>query len=180
MILGALVTSAAAQPDWVSRNSTLLVGVVGVLVSGLLGPSVAGAWSAKRERDRDHRGLVGSRREDLRGVLDEAARLLAAAIPNVKKLMAAKATAEPMPEGPRDLLAELVPLSQRIQLRLPGAHPVVGAFEAARKALLDLSRSDGSQDDFDRAADAFEARRSAFLGTCRDALQGEITRKVEI
>lgn len=170
---------AATQPDWLSRHATLLVGVVGVLVSGLLGPSVAAAWTAKRERARDHRGRVGSRREDLQGVLDEAAKLLAAAIPNVKRLMATSAE-EPLPEGPRDLLGELVPLSQRIQLRLPAAHPVVTSFEAAREALVALSRAAGSQEDFDHAADSFEAKRTVFLSACRNALQAEITRKVEI
>jgi len=176
---GDLAIFAATQSDWLSRHATLLVGVVGVIVSGLLGPSVTAAWTAKRERARDHRGLVGSRREDLRTVLDEAAKLLAAAIPNVKRLMAAGAE-QPLPEGPRDLLGELVPLSQRIQLRLPSAHPVVTSFEAAREALVELSRSGGSQEDFDHAADNFEAKRSVFLSACRDALQAEITRKVDI
>jgi hypothetical protein len=154
--------------------------MVGILVSGLVGPTVAAAWTGKRDRDGDHRAVVGSRREDLRGVLDEAARSLASAIPNVKKLMAAGAEGEPMPEGPRDLLAELMPLSQRIQLRLPTDHPVVAAFEGAREALVALSKADGSQEDFDHAVEAFETKRSAFLGACRDALQKKITRKVDI
>jgi len=180
MLGETLVIAAVEESDWLTRHATLLVGVVGVLVSGLVGPSVAAAWTSRRERDRDHRTLVATRRDDLLEVIDEAAKLLAGAIPNVKRLMAATAKDQELPEGPRDLLSQMVPLSQRLQLRLPADHAVIETFEAAREALIKVSKSDSSQDDFDRAADAFEDRRADFLDACRGALQEKITRKVEI
>jgi hypothetical protein len=179
-LIGAAATSASDQADWLSRHATLLVGVVGILVSGLVGPSVAAAWTGRRERERDHRTLISARRDDLRDVIDQAAELLASAIPNIKKLMSASAMGEQLPETPRDLLSQMIPLSQRIQLRLPPDHRVVISFEAAREALLALSKSTESQEEFDRAADSFEEKRTAFLHASRTALQGKISRKVEI
>jgi hypothetical protein len=166
--------------DWVSTHETLLVGVVGIFVSGLVGPSITAAWTNRRERTRDHHTTVTDRRDDLRTVVDEAAKVLATAVSSLRPLLAAREQGRELPPGPSDLLGSLVPLGQRLRLRLPAKHSVVVEFEAAREKLLGLSRATDTQANFNRAAEDFEAHREAFLNASRKALHSPISRKVEI
>lgn len=76
----AVLVAAAERPDWLSRNSTLVVGVVGIVFSGLVGPSVTAWWTARREREKDRRAIAAARQEDLRDVLDGVATTLGGAI----------------------------------------------------------------------------------------------------
>jgi hypothetical protein len=158
----------------------LIVGVVGIVVSGLLGPTVAAAWTTRRERERDHFALVDVRRRDLREVIDETAKLLGGAVPQVKRLMAAEKEGEALPPGPADLLSELVPQGQRLQLRLTTQHEVVWLYEDACNGLRALAKERTSQAAFDEARKRFEAQREVFLNAGRKALQAPISQKTEI
>jgi hypothetical protein len=166
--------------DWWTRHSTLIVGVAGIVVSGLVGPSVAAAWVSHRENRRDHFSLIDSRRIDLRAVIDDSAKLLGGAVPRVRQLVAAEEKGEPLPPGPADLLGELVPLGQRLQLRLPRDHEVVQFYEDACAGLRALAKERTSQERFEEAAKKFEAQREVFLNAGRKTLQGPISTKVEI
>jgi hypothetical protein len=166
--------------DWWTRHSTLIVGITGIVVSGLVGPSVAAAWIAQREKRRDHFALVDSRRVDLREVIDDSAKLLGGAVPRVRQLVAAEEKGEELPAGPADLLSELVPLGQRLQLRLPRNHEVVRFYDDACAGLRDLAKERSSQERFEEAAKKFEAQREVFLNAGRKAIQAPITTEAEI
>lgn len=172
--------AAPDNPDWLSQHSTLVVGVVGIVFSGLIGPSVAAGWVSRRERRRDHDAAVEGRRQDLRTVIDEAAKILGGAVSHLRPLLAAKQANAPLPAEPADLLKELVPLGQRLQLRLPADHPVLKTYEGARMGLIEVSHADSSQAEFNEAADEFEALRSNFLDAARDALQAPIPKEAVI
>jgi hypothetical protein len=62
--------------DWLSNHSTLIVGVVGIVVSGILGPAASVWLSRKSARQQFKRDLIVARRDDLRQLVDEAALLL--------------------------------------------------------------------------------------------------------
>lgn len=174
------LAAAASEQDWLSKHSTLIVGIVGIVFSGFVGPSVSAGWVSRRERRRDHQATIIKRREDLQTVIDEAAKILGGAVSHLRPLLAAKQANEPLPTGPADLLKELVPLGQRLQLRLPASHPVLETYESARNGLIGVSRADSSQIEFDRAADKFEGLRSRFLDAARVALQAPISDKAAI
>jgi hypothetical protein len=172
-----LLLAAVSDQDWLSRHATLVVGVVGIVFSGLIGPSVSAGWVSRRERRRDHQTTIIKRREDLQLVVDEAAKILGGAVSHLRPLLAAKQANKPLPTGPADLLKELVPLGQRLQLRLPESHQVLKRYEGARKGLIQVSHADSSQAEFDEAADKFESLRGQFLDAARAALQAPITKK---
>jgi hypothetical protein len=169
----------ASSPDWLNQHSTLLVGVVGILVSGLIGPSVAALWVNRRERQRDHFALIDMRRQDLRGVIDETAKLLGGAVHHLRHLVVAEKKGEELPPDSTDLLRELVPLGQRLQLRLPRNHEVIRFYDDACTGLRNLAKQT-SKDDFDKAADNFEAQREVFLNAGRKVLLAPVSMKVEI
>jgi hypothetical protein len=175
MVSGILPSAAASEQDWLTIHATLLVGIVGILVSGLVGPTVTAAWTTRRERTRDHLATVSERRDDLRVVIDEAAKVLGNAVSNLRLLLAAREKGDQLPAGPTDLLRSLVPLGQRLRLRLPEHHSVIVGFEASRKKLIDLSHATKTQAEFDRVAKEFEAHRESFLDAGRDALQAPIS-----
>src|ERR1700709_2082735 len=180
MLSGFLPYAATSEQDWLSIHSTLLVGVVGILVSGLVGPTVTAAWTNRRERKHDHHATVLARRDDLRVVIDEAAKILGSAVSNLRQLLAAQEKGDPLPAGPTDLRGSLVPLGQRLRLRLPDQNSVVANYEASRKKLIDLSHATATQAEFDQAAKEFESHRESFLDAGRDALQSPISAKVQI
>jgi hypothetical protein len=178
----ALVAGArdATDDGWLRDNATLIVGVVGIVVSGLMGPSVAAAWTSRRERQSDHRALVVARRDDVRALLDEAARVLGGAVGHLRPLLAAEQRGEPPPQEAADFLGSLVPLGQRLRLRLPSEHDVIAAYERVREKLRVLAQATQSQSAFDAAVDEFEAERERFLAAGRAALQAPISEESQI
>jgi hypothetical protein len=179
-----LIAAQAAQPSsdqsWLSENSTVVVAVVGIVVSGLLGPTITSLWTARRDRQKDHRALVVARREDLRDLIDDVATVLGGAVVNLRPLLAAEQQGQTPPKGPADFLGTLVPLGQRLRLRLPEDHPVIGSYDAVRGKLLALSKATDSQAAFDAAVEDFETARAKFLDKGRAALQAPVSEGKEI
>lgn len=85
----AAVAATVQDDDWLSRNSTLIVGVVGIVFSGFIGPTVVAVFTGRRERARDARALAVARQDDLRDLLDEAAQVLSGAVGRLRPLLAA-------------------------------------------------------------------------------------------
>jgi hypothetical protein len=172
-----LIAQAAQQADesWLTRHSTLIVGVVGIIISGFVGPTVTAIFTAGRERAKDARALSVGRRDDLRALLDEAAKALAAAVPNLRPLLDAQLAGREPPKEPADFLRSLVALDQRLRLRARATDPVVQQFEKVRAKLLALSRATGSQADWDSSVEEFEAARAMFLDAGRAAVQAPIS-----
>lgn len=179
-MLGVLLAATEKSESWWTTNATLIVGVVGILVSGLVGPTVTALWTARREKQKDHRAAVSARRDDLRTLLDEAAKSLAAAVPTLRPLLQAHLAGEALPEGPRDFLSALFPLEQRLAIRVGGEHALVTGFRAAREALITVSEATGSQQKFDEAVKEFEAKRAKFLEAGRSALAAPIEKDTQI
>ncbi len=176
-LAGVFLTTEAADiapRSWLSENSTLIVGIVGIIVSGVVGPTVAALLLKHRERAKDRRALIVARRDDLRRVLDEAARILGGAVSMLRPLLSAELAGKPAPKESRDFLAEIVPLGQRLRLRLEPTHPVVTKFDVAREKLVLLAEATDSQETFDSAVDAFEREREAFLESARSVLQAPL------
>lgn len=174
-LLAALQSASEAQdPDWLSAHSTLVVSIVGIVVSGVFGPWVVGSLAAKRELRRDRRTLAIARRDDLRGLLDEAAVVLGAAVSHLRPLLAAQQNDEALPEGQKETLGSLKPLGQRICLRLDEKHEVVKTYEDACEALRAIQGETESIERWDAAVEVFETKRSAFMDAGRRAVHAPI------
>jgi hypothetical protein len=152
-------------------DSTVAVGITGILVSGVVGPSVA-AVLARRSRSREfHREQVAARRNELRKLLDEAASLLASGPTNVRILHEQEVGIEV--ERARAWLSEVFPVGQRLQLWLPASHPVVISYDRVRERLVEAAQA-GPKPGSDLILDQFEQERAAFLDRARDALLSPI------
>lgn len=152
-------------------DNAVVVGVTGILVSGVIGPAVA-AWLARQSRLRDfHREQVAERRDELRKVLDEAAVLLASGPTNIRILREAREGEEV--DRARAWLSTVFPIGQRLQLWLPPSHPVVASYERVREGLVDAAGA-GTSAEGDAVLNRFEEERRLFLGSARDALLSRI------
>jgi hypothetical protein len=180
LLFAATTPPAKAEQSWLQENATLIVGVVGIVMSGFVGPTVTGWLTSRREEAKDKRALVVARRDDLRELVDEAAKVLGGAVARLRPLLAAQIASEDPPQEPADFLGTLFPLGQRLRLRLPEDDDVIKTFETARLALLGASRATGSQPEFDAAVAAFETARGTFLEAARKRLQAKICKNTEI
>jgi hypothetical protein len=174
--LHLLATAGAAAEDdgWLSRNSTLIVGVVGIVFSGFIGPTVTAYFTGRREQAKDTRSLAVARQDDLRNVLDEAAKVLSGAVGRLRPLLAAALAEEELPKEPADFLGSLAPLGHRLRLRLPDDDPVVASYDAAVNRLRAVGQATGSQAAFAAAVTEFDAARDDFLGNSRTKLRSDI------
>lgn len=148
-------------------NNAVMVGVTGIVVSGVVGPTVA-AWFARRSRSREfHREQVAARRNELRKLLDEAASLLASGPMNLRILHEQQAGTEV--EDARIWLSQVFPIGQRLQLWLPANHPVITSYECVREQLVEAARV-GAAPGSELIYELFEQDRTAFLDHAREAL----------
>jgi hypothetical protein len=161
--------------DWWSRHSTLIVGLAGIVMSGFIGPSVTAWFTAKRERTKDARARVADERDDLRELLDDAAKVLGGAVSNLRPLLDAQQSRRDAPAEPAEFLGTLFPLGQRLRLRLPEGDPVLQRYDEVRGELVHLSSATGSQAEWDAAVTAFEDARARFLDAGREAVHAPIT-----
>jgi hypothetical protein len=169
--------SSAEDDGWISRNSTLIVGVVGIVFSGFIGPTVTAWFTGKRETAKDSRALAVARQDDLRGVLDEAAKILSGAVGHLRPLLAASLASEDLPKEPADFLGSLAPLGHRLRLRLPDQDPVVAGYDEAVERLRAVGKATASQAEFDAAVAGFDSARDRFLANSRARLRSEIFEK---
>ena len=179
VLLAASSTSAPVSGDWLSNHSTLLVGVVGIVVSGLLGPAVAIRLSRKSARQQFKRDLIVSRRDDLARLLDEAAVLLGAGATNLRLLKEGTALA-PAPPAAHEWARSIFPLGQRLRLRLPDHHAVVRTYDDVRQRLTDAQEAIGDGSSFSAALDHYEQARASFLDAARAAVQAPVDEGREI
>jgi hypothetical protein len=66
-------------------SDPVLIGSVGIVTSGILGPAVAARWARKRQEREFEYDRTIRRNEDLRQVLDDAAVLLGAGVTNLRR-----------------------------------------------------------------------------------------------
>lgn len=180
--MGALLQLASSSQqtssgDWWSEHATLIVGVVGIIVSGFIGPSVTSWWTARRERDKDNRAVIAARRDDLRELLDLAADHLGGAVSKLRPALDAQLKGLPLPSETADYLGTLFPLGQRLRLRLPVNAAAVRCYDEVRVQLTRVAQSTNSQTEFDAAVEDFEKLRANFLEEARKALVAPISAK---
>jgi hypothetical protein len=166
--------------DWLSNHSTLLVGVVGIVVSGILGPAASVWLSRKSARQQFKRDLIVARRDDLRQLVDEAALLLGAGGTNLRLLNEANSHKVHPPAAASEWARSVFPLGQRLRLRLPAEHDVVRAYDDVRQRLTDAQEAVSDEAAFDDALDRYEQARAVFLEHARAAVQAPVNEEEEI
>jgi hypothetical protein len=152
-------------------SSAAILGVTGIVVSGVVGPLIA-MWG-NRNGDRLRHALEARRRqhEDLQAVADDGAVLLGAGETNLRLAHEAVSGHREIPPEVAEWSSRVHLLGQRLLLRLPADDPIVMSYEAVRSALLGLGDAYGDGARYPRAAAEFEARRTAFLAEARVALE---------
>jgi len=154
-------------------NSTVAVSAVGIVVAGVVGPALSG-WAARRaDAQRFRREQSGKRRDDLRAVVDEAARLLALGATNIREIREAQAGDHAEPSDVRDWASNVHALQQRLLLRVPASDPVATTYQDVRDALIALDRPDGQG--LEDAVRDFEQKRMAFLSAARTSLESAVS-----
>jgi hypothetical protein len=154
----------------IAVSSATILGVTGIVVSGVVGPVVA-AWANRRgDLQRFERDPLQRRRDDLRAIVDEGAALLGAGETNLRLAHEAASRGEREPAGVGDWAINVHLLGQRLLLRLSSTHPVVTAYEEVREALVAVGETYGDAASYPAAVTAFEARRTDFLDKARAEL----------
>jgi hypothetical protein len=149
-------------------DSTLIVGVTGIVVSGIVGPGIA-AWFSQRSQIRGfNRGQAAGRRDALRILLDDAAVLLATGATNLRILQ--EGHGDPIQlQGANEWMTQVFPIGQRLQLWLPHDDPVVVAYEKVRHQLVTAGES-GRGEASEQSLVQFEEDRREFLDVARAKL----------
>lgn len=152
-------------------SSATILGVTGIVVSGVVGPIVA-AWANRRgDLQRFEHDQLQRRREDLRAIVDEGAALLGAGETNLRVAHEAASRRGQAPADVREWAVKVHLLGQRLLLRLSSTHSVVAAYEEVREALVAVGETYGDAARYPAAVTAFEARRTDFLDKARAELE---------
>lgn len=154
-------------------TDTAAISIVGIVVSGVVGPGFA-AWWARKRQEVDHRNEDAQKRaDDLSALFDAAAATLAPGVTEFRRLR----TGEDV-----DLAtwaAQVHVTYERLLLRLPAEDPVASAYLSARERLVEVGetlRGGAGLTAEEAAIDAFETARSDFLARARERLGQDSTR----
>jgi len=160
-------------------NTTLIVSVTGIVVSGVVGPTVT-SWAARRAaRKQFVRDQAARRREELLALLDEAASVLGLGPTRLRQTRELQRASAELPEQLRLWPEQVYVIGQRLRLRLGGADPVVRSYDTVRERLIEAGQL-AVQDDEQQHENAvlrFEAGRGEFLTTARAKLDAPIPEK---
>jgi hypothetical protein len=156
-------------------SPTLIVSIVGIAVSGVVGPS-ATAWATRVAQRRQFiRDREAMRRDELLQLLDEAASLLGLGAIRIRQAveMEIDDTSRAWPEA-------VFAMGQRLRLRLGPAHEIVTTYEEVRTTLVSAGEAQAAQrdqPDSEQGVQRFESARSAFLDAAQRALDAPISDK---
>jgi hypothetical protein len=160
-------------------NTTLVVSVTGIVVSGVVGPTVT-SWAARRAaRKQFVRDQAARRREELHALMDEAASVLGLGPTRLRQTLELERASAELPEELRLWPEQVYVIGQRLRLRLGGADPVVQAYDTVRARLIEAAQL-ATQDDEQQHENAvlrFEASREEFLAAARTKLDARISEK---
>lgn len=159
-------------------DTVLIASVTGIVVSGVVGPAVTAGAARRAARKQFVRDQNAKRREDLRALFDEAARVLGVGAIRLRESRQA-ASAGTMPDELRDWSDEVYVIGQRIRLRLGATDPVVANYDAVRAALRQAGEigPDADAQLHEDAIAGFEAARDTFLVAAQAKLDEKITDK---
>jgi hypothetical protein len=151
--------------------------ITGIAVSGVVGPSTT-AWATRRaNRSQFVRDREAAKRDDLRDLFDEAAKVLGVGPIRLREIWEQDAD-EDVVKRARAWPDEVFVVGQRLQLRLGAGSPVANAYETVREGLRAAAKiSPGDTPEHDAALDRFEADRSMFLAAALAKLDEPIPDK---
>lgn len=116
-------------------NTTLIVSITGIAVSGVVGPSTT-AWASRRAaRAQFLRDRAAARRDELRGLLDEAAIVLGLGGTRLRQAWEAEQAGQALDQF-RPWSEQVFTLSRRLRLRLAADDPIVAAYDVVRDRLV--------------------------------------------
>ena len=151
----------------VALTDTAAISIVGIVVSGVVGPGFAAWWARKRQKV-DHRNEDAQKRaDDLSALFDAAAETLAPGVTEFRRLRAGEDA---------DLAAWAARVHvtyERLLLRLPAEDPVASTYLRARERLVEVGetlRGGAGEAAEEAAINAFETARSDFLARARERL----------
>jgi hypothetical protein len=161
-------------------SDSTIIAIVGIAVSGVVGPVVtvwASGVNSRRQfvRDREDR-----RRHELLALLDEAASLLGLGAIRLRQTREHQRDDTTAPEEVQAWPEQVYALGQRLRLRLGAKHAVVVAYETVRTELEEAGKvglRDPDGESHENAILRFEAARGRFLDECLLALNAEISSK---
>jgi hypothetical protein len=160
-------------------NTTLIVSITGIAVSGVVGPSTT-AWAARRAaRSQFLRDRAANRRDELRSLLDQAASVLGLGATRLRQAWEEDRAGG---SGTTDLQPwseEVFTTGQRLRLRLREDDPIVVAYDSVLQKLVAAGelRSQPDERRYEAALTDFEAARSDFLARSQAALNAPIVVK---
>jgi hypothetical protein len=148
-------------------SDTAAISIVGILVSGVVGPGFAAHWARKRQREDHQHAHAEKEHDDLTVLLDAAAAKLASGVTRLRK---AKSGQEPELEL---WAGEVHATYERLLLRVAVQDPVAIAYKEARDRLTsvaDVIAAHASDPEEDSAIAAFEQARTSYLERARACL----------
>lgn len=150
-------------------TDTAVISIVGIAVSGIIGPGVAARWARARQRADHHHERSERRYEDLARLLDDAAQLLAPGASRLRAMADNEVDLAELGAWPSQVHATY----ERLLLRLSAEDPVSEAYLAARGRLVGAARAfedKRSDPEIDELVDRFEEARMTFLARARQCL----------
>lgn len=161
----------AKKQGWWAANAQLITSIVGIVVSGVVGPQIT-VWATRRwDRRKFERDQRASRRDHLRVLLDQAAMLLGTGRTNLRLLREAASANAAAAEDAQAWHSQVFPLGQRLRLYLAGDDPIIHAYEVVRERLIEAASSPVEDEETLRT---FETARDAFLDEARTRLTASI------
>jgi hypothetical protein len=161
-------------------DRTLIISVAGVVMSGIVGPTLT-AWAARvSQRKQFLRDREGTRRDELLALCDEAAALLAVGPARIREILDHVAQNRPAAEHTETWSDDVYAIEQRLVLRLGSRDPIVEAYAAVRASLAETLEISVDTDDQQRRENAvlrFESARAAFFETTKRAMHAPVTEK---
>jgi hypothetical protein len=149
-------------------SDTAAISIVGILVSGVVGPGFAAHWARTRQRDDHQHAYAEKEHDDLTVLLDGAAATLAS---GVTRLRRAKSGEEPELDS---WSGEVHATYERLLLRVAIDDPVAVAYKDARDRLSlvadTIAAQTSSDADEDAAITSFEQARTSYLDRARACL----------
>jgi hypothetical protein len=148
-------------------SDTAAISIVGIAVSGVIGPGFAAHWARARLREDHQHAHAQKEHDDLTALLDAAAATLASGVTRLRK---AKSGDEPELDV---WSGEVHATYERLLLRVAVDDPVARSYKDARDRLTAVADAFAAQDqgaDEDTAIAAFEQARTAYLDRARACL----------
>ncbi|HVQ57941.1 MAG TPA: hypothetical protein VMS60_03435 [Solirubrobacterales bacterium] len=146
-------------------SDTATISIVGILVSGVVGPGFAAHWTRRRQRDDHRRDHAEKEHDDLTALLDSSAAILAAGVTRLRKARSGDGS------GLDAWASEVHATYERLLLRVAVDDPVATSYKEARDRLTDLADAVVAEGvDEDAATAAFEEARTAYLDRARACL----------